>query len=101
MEEVASILRFILACLARSHRAHVGIAQLRAIERHMLLAVAEFRDDRFQLFPDVLFAVAVEQMAEQAAAQVRGAHEPVGDGKWISGKSNEQLYSNLITQYFI
>lgn len=71
--------------LARSstgrHGAQFLVAQFRAIERDVLFALPEFRDDRLELFLDVLITVAVEQMAEQPAAQVRGTHEPVGDGE--------------------
>ena len=52
------------ARLTRGHGAPVCVAQFRAIERHMLFAFAEFRDDRLELFLDVLLTVAVEQMAE-------------------------------------
>lgn len=53
------------ARLTRGHGAQLRVAQFRVIERHMLFALAEFRDDRLELFLDVLLTVAVEQMADR------------------------------------
>src|SRR6218665_3514319 len=51
----------------------------RAIERDTRMVVAEPGDDGPQFFLDMLFAMAVEQVAEQATAQIAGAEKPIGD----------------------
>ncbi len=65
-------------------RSKLVVAELRPVERDALFlrfgrAIA--RDHRLQLGLDVRVAVAIEQVAKQAALQVAGIQKPVGDGE--------------------
>ena len=61
------------------HRPPLLVRENGTVQSDLRVVVLELRDDRLQFALDVLFAVAVEKVAEQAPTQVAASHVPVGN----------------------
>lgn len=53
------------------------LREVRSIQADAGIIVAIFSDDRLELFLDMFFTVAIEQVAKQSAIKIAGFHEPV------------------------